>query len=77
MRTLIINGYKVQVKKLESVVSHFQASLYVDKMIVHHYGNDEIEALSKVLTYMSGTDILYKKDYLDFTLGGNPDLKDF
>jgi len=77
MRILNINGYKVQVKKLESVVSHFQASLYVDKMIVHNYGNNEIEALSKVLTYMSETDILYKKDYLDFTLGGNPDLKDF
>jgi len=76
MRTLVINGYKVQVKKLESVVKCFQASLYVDKIIVHHYGNDEIEALSKVLTYMAGTDILYKKDYLDFTLGGNPDLKD-
>lgn len=77
MRILNINGYKVQVKKLESVVSHFQASLYVDRVVAHHYGNTEIEALSKVLQFMKEMNILYFQDYLDFTLGGNPDLKDF
>jgi hypothetical protein len=77
MKILNINAYKVQVKKLESVVNCFQSSLYVDKVIVHHYGNTDTEALTKVLVYMAETNILYKKEYLDFTLGGNPDLKDF